>query len=336
MKQSVLVVSHADADGHVIAEQVRRNLATVDSFNVTTLIDPERTKDHKAWLHLDALQELEKSEIVFFVDLMFAPASFGQEADALVRFATDRPSKRFFVLDHHPLPLRRLASAKNIRALYRRDVCDCTFGPPSRMMVLAALCEKQPTRARQIKTPMEDVVAQGLRRAAALGGPLPGAKLSALLRFNEWRGLEALGQEDRAEHRLPRGRRPRDARPSPALAELDKTATELLKSSGKRPERARAGGSMSYDFDAALDQGSPTVATPTPQPHDLEGIMMLLELAAIYLTPAPETEFTLDDLLREAKAIGGEEVELDEADAMIVLDKATFLKKFGKKKFSLK
>ena len=46
--------------------------------------------------------------LIFFVDLMFAPASYAQEAAALLRLVQDRPQKRFFLIDHHPLPLRRL------------------------------------------------------------------------------------------------------------------------------------------------------------------------------------------------------------------------------------
>jgi hypothetical protein len=86
------------------------------------------------------------SQSVFFVDLMFAPSSFEAEAEALVEFAKSRPEKQFFLLDHHPLPLRRLSRANNLHSVYRSDVVDCTFGHASWLMVIAALLEKQPTR----------------------------------------------------------------------------------------------------------------------------------------------------------------------------------------------
>src|SRR5262245_56261408 len=120
--KEVLVVSHADADGHVIAEQVRRNLARVPGFNVSTVVDPDRTRDHKTWLKLDAIPEIETSDITLFVDLMFAPTSFAAEADALVDFVKQRPAKLFFVLDHHPLPGRLLRRASNLCPVYRSDV----------------------------------------------------------------------------------------------------------------------------------------------------------------------------------------------------------------------
>jgi single-stranded DNA-specific DHH superfamily exonuclease len=141
MKQSVLVVGHADADGHLITEQVRRNLARIDRFNVETVVDPVRTKDHKAWTKLDDITEIEDADIVFFVDLMFAPSTFDEEARSLVEFVNDRREKQFFLIDHHPLPLRRLAAADNLRVLYRPDVFECAVGPRSGMMVVAALCE---------------------------------------------------------------------------------------------------------------------------------------------------------------------------------------------------
>src|SRR5258706_9790438 len=111
--KQVLIVSHADADGHVIAEQMRRNLAMVPTFNISTVVDPARTRDHRAWMRLRQIPEIDASEIIFFVDLMFAPASFIEEADALSAFAMERPGTLFFVLDHHPLPLERIRRAPN-------------------------------------------------------------------------------------------------------------------------------------------------------------------------------------------------------------------------------
>src|SRR5260221_9410954 len=143
MRRRVLVVGHADADGHLIAEQVRRNLALIEGFDVKAVVDPARTKDHKSWMKLDAISEIAEADLVFFVDLMFAPASFAEEASALVDFVTARPKKHFFLIDHHPLPLRRLGMADNLRVIYRPDVFECAVGPRSGMMVVAALCEKQ-------------------------------------------------------------------------------------------------------------------------------------------------------------------------------------------------
>lgn len=335
----VLVVSHADADGHLIAEQTRRNLSLIDTFRVRTVVDPARTKDHKVWTKLDTIEEIADAELVFFVDLMFAPATFAEEATALVDFVQRRPEKQFFLIDHHPLPLRRLERAKNLRAVYRPDVFECSLGPRSGMMVVAALCENQGQRVADIKQPQHDILAVGMRRAAAHGGgTLAGEKLLALLRADCWESLAQLGTEDREHHYLPRGRRPPNRRPSKMLRALDDTAEKLL---GHRPRTAisasRSRGSvMAYDFDVgqeryfieAGDQRSLT-RNARPNPKDLETIVTLLEVAAIELTVEPDDTFTLDELVRRAHEIGGGDVDLDKRDVQIVLDKSSFLEKVG-------
>ena len=328
MRRKAIIVSHADADGHIIAEQTRRNLASIRSFDVTVVVDPERTKNHKAWLSLDAIHEIEACELVFFVDLMFASASFGAEADALVRFAKSRPEKRFFVLDHHPLPLRRLSAAPNVRALYRDDVFDCTFGPSSDMMIIAALCEMpQRTCAEERKKAIDDDIVRGMRRAAAIGGTLPGTKLLALLRHGFWGEIAKLGRESADKHLLPRGLRSSRSKRSPGLAELDAAATELI-APKKQRTRERT---MSYDFESATDRSPPVVTGYAPQPKDLEAIVTILQLAALDLTPTTGTTFTEEELVAKAIEIGGDGMGIDVNDVKIVLGKPGFLKKEGGK-----
>ena len=328
--RNVLIVSHADADGHVIAEQARRNLSAVKSFNVSVVVDPARTRSHKAWLNLLAIPEIERCEIVCFVDLMFAPATFGAEADALVSFARARPEKRFYVLDHHPLPIRKLSAAPNVHAAYFDDVLDCTVGPASPMMTIAALCETQASRAKDAPHADDVLIAKGVKRAAAIGGTLSGEKLAALLRFDCWADLLALGKEDPKKHRLPRGFRSKDEPPSTTLVRLDRLATDLLKNKSARSKH-QTGKTMPYDFESRRDRSAPAVATFSPQARDLEAIVTLLQLAAIELTPEAGTSFSVAELLDRAREIGGEELGIAEADIKIVLGKAGFLKKVGAK-----
>jgi len=334
----VAVIGHADADGHLIAEQVRRNLSQVPQFDVSLIVDPARTKDHRTWLKLDLFSDLlDSCQLVFFVDMMFAPQSFAEEAAALVAFASRRPATQFFLIDHHPLPLRRLSQAGNLRALYRPDVVDCTLGRASGMMLLAALLEEQPSRARAVKRPIHDVLARGVRRAAAHGGPLPGEKLMALLRFDCWPELEALGRDDPAFHRLSRGIRAKGSTISPTLQRLDRLASELLRSPDPalidQPNPMRD--AMSYDFDRqSFSDASPEPAafseSSRANPKDLEAIMLMLELAAINLTRTPDSKFTAQELLEEARDLGGDDLVLDQLDIAIVLGKNGFLKKEGK------
>ena len=67
-----------------------------------------------------------------------------------------------------------------------------------------------------------------------------------------------------------------------------------------------------------------------PHSQDLEAIVTLLEVAALSLTTEPEATFTIEDLVDEARDLGGEEVPIQERDLKIVLGKATFLKKVGR------
>ena len=337
MKQSVLVIGHADADGHLITEQVRRNLARIKYFDVKTIVDPDRTKDHRVWMSLDSITEIEDADIVFFVDLMFAPNSFYEEAKALTHFVDTHSKTRFFLLDHHPLPLRLLSSASHLRVLYRPDVFDCAIGPRSGMMVVAALCERQNSKVADIKEDIHDILAIGMRRAAALGGDLPGNKLLALLRANCWSEIRQLGEDDRKFHRLPRGRRSVNQPRSETLLRLSEMADEILEQMGVGAEDPALHNTrseeMAYDVDVSRDhytiekgrrkrdQGTPV------QDRDLETIVTALEVAAISLTTTPDATFTPEDLIAEAHDMCGGTVELREEDVKIVLGKQRFLKK---------
>ena len=65
------------------------------------------------------------------------------------------------------------------------------------------------------------------------------------------------------------------------------------------------------------------------QGTDLEAIVTLLELGAIELTPEPDARFTYDELLAEARSIGGDEITLDERDVKIVLPLMKSIKREG-------
>lgn len=65
----------------------------------------------------------------------------------------------------------------------------------------------------------------------------------------------------------------------------------------------------------------------TLHPTDLEAIVTTLEIASIYLTPAPDTRFSYEQLLAQARDLVGEELPLDERDVRIVVDNAKFLRK---------
>jgi hypothetical protein len=77
---------------------------------------------------------------------------------------------------------------------------------------------------------------------------------------------------------------------------------------------------MSYDFEDGDDRSAPVVTDYKPQPHDLETIVTLLELAAIFLTNAPGDQFTYQQLIAQARDLAGNDFVLEDVDAEIVFN----------------
>jgi hypothetical protein len=338
MTIKVIVIGHSDGDGHLITEQTRRNLSLVDGFEVGVLVDPVRTKGHQVWLALDSLYEIEEASLVFFVDLMFSPAGFVAESSSLANFALKRPNKRFFLIDHHPLPYRRLAIVPNVRAIYRPEVFDCVFGPRSGMMVVAAICERQQADVREIREPWHDLLALGVRRAAAPGGSLGGDALLSLMRNDRWDVLADIGSEESSYHRMVRGRRignsPQVGAMAAALDLANGSGERYINDSERKREREQRGSAiMPYDigaerFSRNIDEPARFYNAPRAA-KDLEALVTLLEVAALSLTVNQETTFTIGELLKEARELGGPGITIEAEDVKIVLKKASFLKKAG-------
>lgn len=86
---------------------------------------------------------------------------------------------------------------------------------------------------------------------------------------------------------------------------------------------------MSYDIDECLSNLPPTPNIETADRQDLEAITTLLELSALELTDRPGAEFTLEQLILGARELGGQELQIEEDDIQVALDKASFLQKNG-------
>ncbi|MBS0221805.1 MAG: hypothetical protein JSR91_13795 [Proteobacteria bacterium] len=338
MSGRVVVVSHADADGHIIAEQTRRNLQRISRYKVRVVVDPKRTQNHRVWTRLNELPEIDKADTIFFMDLMFGHETFPQEAACLVDYARAHSDKRIFLVDHHPFPLRRLEAASNIRAFYRHDVADVALGPRDGMMIVAALCEHQHREVAAYRTKVYDDLALGVRRAAALGGNLPGDNLLALLRHDCWQALLDIAHEDRSKHPLPRGRRPSDAPASPAMTKATKTAQALIAGHLGSPPSMKADRrtKMVYDLTQLTEPFEPVGPIMPNRPasgKDKEALLTLLEVSALALTDTPEASFTLDDLIKQAQDLGGDTVVVDPKDAENIIEKAKFLLRVGGGRF---
>ncbi len=92
---------------------------------------------------------------------------------------------------------------------------------------------------------------------------------------------------------------------------------------------------MSYDSQVT-ERSVSFPPTPSVDPKDLEVIVMLLELASIYLTQGPESTFTARELIDEARVIGGDDLRIEETDVKIVLGNVGFLRKEREGRLSLK
>lgn len=84
---------------------------------------------------------------------------------------------------------------------------------------------------------------------------------------------------------------------------------------------------MVYDFEDG-DHGPPQVSTGAYHSSDLESLVTVLTVAAICLSPEPNSKFTLQDLLGEARKL---DPNLDDRDALIVLGHMPSLKRSGTK-----
>jgi hypothetical protein len=62
--------------------------------------------------------------------------------------------------------------------------------------------------------------------------------------------------------------------------------------------------------------------------RDLEAIITLMEVAALALTSEPGATFTRKELMAQMHEIGGDDIELDDADIVIVLQqKPSFIER---------
>ena len=92
---------------------------------------------------------------------------------------------------------------------------------------------------------------------------------------------------------------------------------------------------MAYDYEVGQERFSYTGDQPARLRNarvyskDLEAIVTLLEVAALTLTTEPGGTFTFEELVHEARAIGGDEVKLDDRDIKIVMEKANFVERRG-------
>jgi len=211
----MLIVGHADADGHLAAEQSRRNALRSGARACQVFIDAKRTAGHRIWRnHLPEIP-IQGADTVVFVDLMFHPGKVAEDVSALADLARENPEKTFMAIDHHPVPGLPALPA-NLSICFTPAVYTCCFGAPSDLMVVAAICDRdeEPILAMIDETMRRRAL--GVKRASA-DRDLAGEKLLRLLATDRWDLIEQLAEEPRDMHRWVRGRRHALQPLSPAL-----------------------------------------------------------------------------------------------------------------------
>lgn len=205
--RSVLIVGHADADGHLAAEQSRRNALDMGATACDVLVDPRITAGRHMWRkHLPEIP-VNGADTVIFVDLMFQPADPADSAEAIAELARQHADKTFIVIDHHPvfgLP----SLPHNVSLWFTPAVYTCCFGIPGLLMVIASVCDRDEGPVASMIDATTRRRALGMERAAA-DADLAGARLLRLLRDDRWDIIEAVAEEPRDVHRRVRGRRTR-------------------------------------------------------------------------------------------------------------------------------
>jgi len=214
---AALIVGHADADGHLAAEQSRRNAERGGARSCRVYVDAKHTAGYRMWRdHLDEIP-IEGSDVVIFVDLMFRPDDVSGSVGALVNLAQRNAEKTFVVIDHHPMP-GLPALPTNLIILFTPAVYTCCFGPPSKLMVVASICDDDEEPVSELIDKTARRRALGMERAAA-DPELAGSRLLRLLADDRWDLIEGLADEPKDFHRRVRGRRHSNQPLSPALNE---------------------------------------------------------------------------------------------------------------------
>ena len=211
-----IVFGHADADGHLSAEQSRTNLQAA-GINVEEVVVAPETSSYRFWAQTFPHLDFHRFRLVVVVDIAFNFRNPDQSLEALVQVVDDYSKTQFVVIDHHPLQ-RPKSPRPNLTLIEANSVYDCCFGAPSdELMVVAALCDGD-GRAVRSRTSFELTKrAIGVRRAAADTGGVAGAKLMSLLRRRRWDFFEALSEEPTEFHRHARRRRTARSLNSPLL-----------------------------------------------------------------------------------------------------------------------
>ena len=218
MASAAVVFGHADADGHLAAEQSRRNLEA-EGITVQETVVSQATRSYRFWEHGFPSYRFDGIALVVVVDIAFRFKSPEDSLEALLEVVDSSPHTRFVVVGHHPL-VSPTSERSNLTLREAASVFDCCYGSPSdELMVPAAICDGDSKAVRPKITEAFKQRAVGVRRAAADRTGLAGSKLMMLLQKSRWDLFDALATEPKHLHTSVRGWRRASCPRSPALSE---------------------------------------------------------------------------------------------------------------------
>lgn len=217
MGRRSLVFAHADGDGHLAAEQSRRNLLERGD-DVTVFVHPLCTRNWRFWEQHFQEADFGDAETVYVVDIMLNAKQPLESYEAIVKRVEREPDRRFVVIDHHPV-LGLPDPPKNLDLEFVGSVFECCVGEPSDLMVIASICDPDEEPVKSRISDEHRLRARGLKRAVSERGVLAGEPLLYLLRKEFWAVFEELAREPADFHRTMYGNRV-DKTPSSPLLQM--------------------------------------------------------------------------------------------------------------------
>lgn len=205
MSQRAMLFAHADGDGHLAAEQSRRNLLDA-GVDVKVVVDPEHTRNWRFWTHHFQHADFGDADTIYVVDIMLGSKDPYASYAALCERVRREPDRRFVVIDHHMVaglePAPRNLELKLVESVY-----ECCVGRPGDLMVIASICDpdEEPVKARI--TDQHRVRARGIKRAVSERSVLTGEPILHMLAAGFWAVFEQLAAEPAEFHRTMYGNR---------------------------------------------------------------------------------------------------------------------------------
>ena len=207
MAQKALVFGHADGDGHLATVQSAENLSD-DGYEVVKLIaDPTITGNWRFWERGFQNNSFEDAGLIVVTDIMMHPNDPARSLNAILNRVKREPERRFLIIDHHPIPIPEHLDLSNIEIRLVDTVYECCYGPPSELMLIASVCDRDETPVAPHITHRHRQLAKGINRAVTDRTGLAGWPTLNLIRRRWWAVFEALADEPHNMHRTMYGNR---------------------------------------------------------------------------------------------------------------------------------